>query len=568
MLSEKQGSQFFRVLALLLFLLGAELWAGQDSDTVVTPSVKDGAVEQGAFGASPRLAPASQEVLERFSKSKSKTEAYNSALNELAWENPAPGVNSLGLSIEELEGLVGDRIVLLMHAPRTVDVPYYGEMIRWHNARFVSAVTELTVSADRLRQMIIDNDQKNGWKDVEPFVKSTGVLYRDELDQVGLRYKIQAKLSILRVNGNVYARNRYEENGDISSLFLSGDFGVSVGLVPIIPKAVLSPLTIANVRRWEFIDLGPNRSLVVINDWAEVINDSPLSKRMSQYEKGASEYTGLSDEDLVGPYPGVAVNMSNFKNTVLRQLEGEVKVEAEPDEVENETVLEKGLIPDFIQDLPKPALHKMTQNGPVVFIHPRQDIKTDYGAYPLYFVSAAYPVEATFDDLRRYSSQMNHYADYVPQLNSSTIANGDFSVPNFAEPFEAQKAAEVDFEMSLGKRVKFISSFNLEYRMRYTWERKDRLSFEAIDGEIETVLGAVEWLPGGIEGDGSSLLFYTSASDLGPNPKFPLNLAQKIPGADVAGSVITSTMAAGRQGPWVEGRLREEKSSAKEKSEN
>ncbi len=222
-----------------------------------------------------------QEELNTFSKNNSRTEDYNIDLNELAWRNPAPGIHDLGLGIDELRSLVGNRIVLMMHQPKTIDVPYYGKMIRWHNARFVTALTEIPVSADELRKLIIENDQKDGWKKVEPMVRETNVLYRDSQDQIGLRYRIQGKISIIRINGDLYARNRYEPNGDISSLFLYGDMGVSLGVVPIVPKAVLSPLSMANVRRWEFIPVDKNRSLVAVTDWAEVMNDTDLSRHMS-----------------------------------------------------------------------------------------------------------------------------------------------------------------------------------------------------------------------------------------------------------------------------------------------
>jgi hypothetical protein len=489
---------------------------------------------------------AHQDILSEFTRSKSKTEEYSNAVNELSWLNPAPSVKDLGLSEGELKALAGDRIVLMMHNPQTIEVPYYGEMVRWHNARFVSAITAVPMSAEKLRQVIIDNDQQDGWKKVEPFVRKTEVLYKDNQEQVGLRYKIQGKISIIRANGNVIARNRYEENGDISSLFLHADIGISLGLVPIIPKAVLSPLTMANVRRWEFIPIDENNSLVSITDWAEVMNDTHLSKRMSQYEEGSEKLGGISDEDLVGPFPGVAVNMYNFKQTVLK-LAG----------VEQPEKQQKGETPDFINTLNKKAVGKLLQRGPVIFMHPKQRIDTDYGGYPLHFVTAAYPVAASFDDLRRYSAQMDYYADYVPQLNSSELADGTFDIPDFSQVIEDIPPADVNIAMSLGKKVKFISSFNIEYTMRYRWESPQRLGFEAVDGEIETVLGAVEWLP--TSDENKSFLFYTTASDLGPNPKFPLNLSQKIPGADVASGVIVSVMAAGRQGPWVEIQLEQEK---------
>lgn len=486
-----------------------------------------------------------QEVLDSFSKSSSMEEDYSKALNELDWKNPAPRLSDLRLSNEDIRSLVGNRIVLMVHQPKTVDVPYYGKMIRWHNARFVTAVTEMPLSAESLRQLIVENDQQDGWKKVEPMVRETNVLYRDSRDQVGLRYRIQGKISVIRVNGDLYARNRYEENGDISSLFLYGDLGISLGNVPIVPKAVLSPLSVANVRRWEFIPIDDTRSLVAVTDWAEVMNDTDLSRHMSQYEEGSS-LGDISDEDLVGPYPGVAMNMYNFKHTVMK-LTGKKSTER----------LQKGQVPEFVNTLAMKPLGKLIENGAVVFMHPTQHIDTDYGGYPLHFVTAAYPVSASFNDLRRFSAQMNHYADYVPQLQSSELVSGTLEVPDFSVPIKDISSADVLLSMSLGRRAKFISSFTIEYLMRYSWQSESRLGFEAIGGEIETVLGAIEWRDAAEEG--KSVLFYTTGSDLGPKPKFPLSLSQKIPGADIASGVIISVMAVGRQAPWVELQLKEEK---------
>lgn len=487
-----------------------------------------------------------QEMGKAFTEQKAKTAEYSEDLNKIAWKNPAPSIEELGLSNEEIDSLVGNRILLMMHKPKTIKVPYYGRMVTWHNARFVTAVTTIPLSAQALEKLIVNNDQHDGWKKVEPMVRATDVLYKDDLGQIGLRYRVQGKISIIRINGDIYARNRYEDNGDISSLFLYGDLGVSLGFVPIIPKPVLSPLSMANVRRWEFIPLDNKHSLVAITDWAEVMNDTDLSRHMSQYDEG-SQLGGISDEDLVGPFPGVAMNMYNFKHTVMKML-GELD--------KSEKHFQKGMVPDFVNTLPMKPLEHLLENGAVVFMHPTQRIDTDYGGYPLHFVTAAYPVNADFKDLRRYSAQMNHYADYVPQLEASDLVAGTLAVPDFSKPINEIPPADVKMVMNLGRRVKFISSFKIEYLMRYFWQSENRLAFEAVSGEIETAMGAVEWRPANEVG--KSVLFYTTGSDLGPNPKFPLNLSQKIPGADIASGVIVSVMAAGRQGPWVELQLTDE----------
>lgn len=494
----------------------------------------------------------SHERLKPFSEQKLDSEAYNHDLNKENWVNPAPGIGAFGLDTTQLENLVADRIVMMMHAPQDVDVPYYGEMIRWKNARFVTAVTELPMSAQTVRQLIIDNDQKDGWKDVEPFVRETNVLYRHEANQIGLHYKIQAIISIIRINGNIYIRNRYEENGDITSLFLTGDIGIALGVVPIIPTSVLSPLTVANVRRWEFIPVDDKRSFLAITDWAEVMDNTHLSKRMSQYDENSTNLGGISDENLVGPYPSVAANLNNFKNTVLK-----IKQAQETQSIVKKPLLEKGQTPVFIGSLDKQLVQTLSENGPLVFLHPRQDIRADYGQFPLHFVTAVFPVDAGFEDLRRYSAQMNHYADYVPQLDSSELAKGSFDIPDFSKVVGSLEAAEVKLNMKLGKGLKFISSIDIDYRLRYVWETPQRLAFERVgDGDIDTIHGAVEWLPGAAED--TSLLFYTSASDMGPKPKFPLNLSQHIPSSDVISGVIISVMAVGRQGPWVEFQLEQE----------
>ncbi len=215
-----------------------------------------------------------------------------------------------------------------------------------------------------------------------------------------------------------------------------------------------------------------------------------------------------------------------------------------------EAHLTKGEVPVFVDSLPLKPLEKLLENGAVVFMHPTQRIDTDYGGYPLHFVTAAYLVAASFKDVRHFSAQMNHYADYVPQLQSSDLVAGTLEVPDFSVPLKEIPSADVLLTLSLGKRVKFISSFSVEYLMRYTWESESRLGFEAIEGEIETVLGAIEWRQ--TEEKEKSVLFYTTGSDLGPKPKFPLSLSQKIPGADIASGVIISVMAAGRQAPWIE----------------
>ena len=506
------------------------------------------------------LAQQSQTVLSDFTKVKSQTEAYHQQLNALEWKNPSPGIDDLGLDVAALKNLVGDRIVLMMHPPRDIDVPYYGSMIRWHNARFVSAVTEVPMGAAALRQMIIDHDQQDGWKKIEPFVRSTEVLYKSkaegEPEQVGLEYKIRANISIIRVNGTFHVRNTYEDSQSahhsITSLFLHADIGVSLGVVPILPKAVLSPLALANVRRWEFVEIDKDRSLVVITDWAEVLNNTPLSKQMSQYDEG-STLGGLSDEELVGPYPGVAVNMYNFKHTILKAL-GTQKAQAE---------ITRATVPDFIHQLSRADIEKVLPNGPVVFMHPTQVVTADYGDFPMHFVTAVYGVKANVDELRGLSSQMNHYADFIPQLESSKLVKGNFDMPDFDQPQAAREHPELDLSLNLGRKSKLLSSFKLEYRIRYIWERANRLYFEGIGGDIETVQGAIEWLPGSLKSkEPQSLLFYTVASDLGPKPKFPLNLSQKIPGADVASGVMISAMFVGRQGPWVEMKL--EKSLIKE----
>lgn len=498
----------------------------------------------------------SQETLSTFSKSKPQKEDYSTQLDQMNWINPSPSYKDLDIDIKDLETIVADRIVLMVHPRHDIEVPSFGKMIRWNNARYVTAITEFPMSAKAARQLIIDNDNKNGWSKVEPFVKKTKVLHGDPSKAVGLHYKIKANISIINVHGNFYARNTYEENSDITSLFLNADIGVSLGFIPIIPKAVLSPLEIANARRWEFIEIDDNRSFLAITDWSEVLDGTALSRRMTQYHKDSPDdgmENKLSDEELVGPYPGVAMNMYNFKKAVLNQLANtEIS-----DTAKTEKKILKGKVPDIAATLPKKIIERLTEEGPVIFMHPVQNIHTDYGGYPLHFVTAVNSVNASFEDARRFGAQMHRYSEYVPQLDSSKLVGGTYEIPDFTSSNPDLTGPKVQLQLLLGKRVKVISAFKIDYWLDYFWENENRLGFEVVKGEIETIQGAVEWLP--TEREDRSLLLYTVATDLGPKPKFPLSLSQKIPGSDISSGVIVTTMAVGRQGPWIEYQLKLEK---------
>lgn len=487
--------------------------------------------------------PPPQEILSRFSSAKPLSEEYNDDLVKTEWRNPAPSYKHLGLSDEELIDLVGDRIMVTLHEPITIDVPYYGEMVRWTDARFSTAFTEMPMSAKDARAKIIENDLTNGWSDYIPFVESAEVIHKSE-KHIAMRYKVEAKVLFVKAKVEGVYKDILEDDGSISSTYLYGSAQIFTrrGNIPLMPKALLSPLPMSNVRRWEFIPITEKRSLVVLTDWAEVSNKSGLSKRMTMYSKEMQQ-KDISDEDLAGPYPFPAMGLYALKTVLLKQTKQVPESQTR--------VREKADVPNLSASINKAALEKLIRPfSPVVFVHPPQTVAVEYGNIPFNFVTAVNKVKGDVEGVRKFGSQAQRTDEYVKQLRFSKLDGGSIELPDFSDEQSDMEGPRVHLQIKFGKGIPGLTTFKINYWVKHFWENENRLNFVADGGDVAEIFGALDWVPANEEN--TSLLFATSTSDTGPDAKFPLSIMKLVPGADVFSGIMSNVLGVGRQTPWIE----------------
>jgi hypothetical protein len=161
------------------------------------------------------------------------------------------------------------------------------------------------------------------------------------------------------------------------------------------------------------------------------------------------------------------------------------------------TVPEEPDIPvNFDESTNRQALRNLTEKGTTIFVHPEQHISISGEPKRLVFITTLDRVEGPLEKARHYLTRFGEVPQFIDQLETVD-----------AEETENGCVAGWYFDMGFG-----LFSVPVEYKVRYTWQHENRLTYERISGDLDPIYGAYEWTS---VNEDETLYAFTSASRLG-----------------------------------------------------
>ena len=112
-------------------------------------------------------------------------------------------------------------------------------------------------------------------------------------------------------------------------------------------------------------------------------------------------------------------------------------------------------------------------------------------------VTAGIMIEAPVSEVWQVVTDYNHYHEFMPQTKRVRIVK------------QSGETAEVEYNLKLAVSVVGIG---IDYILRHTHQKPDRVSFELVSGDLAEVRGGWEFIP--IAGGEKTLAFYSVYTDL------------------------------------------------------
>lgn len=270
----------------------------------------------------------------------------------------------------------------------------------------------------------------------------------------------------------------------------------------------------ASYGRWEFESLPEGRTLVAYTSWSDFSN------------LGLTVDTVLwaqPDLKLAIPVSQTAVVMKNLREHVVQQ----------PEPTKASDVPTEPKVPLFSKNSIPDQLTEFAQKGTPMIVHPEQTIRESSGdTLGLSFVSAVGVANGSMKDAKKYLTRFEKFPDFVNQVSS-------------VQATETDTGYRATWELSMGLGV---MSVGIDYSLDYSWVNDNSLVFRRTAGDLTHVYGGLEWIP--IEED-RTMFFYTTATQIGENAGYLLQLGNLIPNKQIVIGVSAGALAVEKQMDWA-----------------
>lgn len=409
-----------------------------------------------------------------------------------------PSVAELGAEPENLAKIVGDSKVILLHKPRPISWKDGKKTIK-RNERFVTGLTVIAAPVTTVRATVADFAQ---YVKYMPQTETADIVKREAGTTV-VEYELEFEMPVMNIGVDYTLEYKDEPNGDITWTLVEGDMDQNVG-------------------RYEFYPLAGNKTLLAYTNWNDI-------KGMGFGVKVLLD--AQPDLQIAIPVASAAVIL----NAVQRRAEGLPLKPAKPKSVDRKTPA----IPMLSQGapaIPLPTMRKLARAGTVVFVHPEQWIMTGEGPKDFVFVSAAALVNKPRDFARKYALQFERYGEFFSQVSKVKATAKD-------------DAISVDWRLKLGFGVLAVP---IDYTLAYTRVQPadpNVMTFSRQKGDIHFIYGSWEFMEPAPD---ETLVFYTTASELGDKASAILKLGNLVPNRQITIGVSSAAIIVENLAPWIE----------------
>ena len=418
------------------------------------------------------------------------------------WNNPSPRISDLGFDLEELCKIIGDGQLLISHKGRKINLwtnnEGDGEVKTYNNARFVTSLNIFDKPKKELIDYYMNFDMYP--KVMEQFTE--GGIIKSKGNSHLVRLKQVYKVTILKLVADFRYLYTQEKNGDLSVLLLDGDVG-------------------AGVNRTEFIALDDNRTLVAASQWLDLDSARFVYRTIIKAQP---------DIKPTAPIGASAMLAEQFRMYIE---EGDDYI---PQEIKNLPQFPE--IPVYTKgSIAIETLHRLSELGTLVFVHPKQWIQTEKGPKSVEFVSSAAQIPGSLGECKPISSDFTRFNEYFDQARK-------------VEYRDIEGGNEIDWHFRFGFGIVGVG---MNYTINTRWQNENCVFFEGTKGDIDPLHGAWEW----IELDHrNTLVVFTAAMQIGDDASWILKLGNKVPNINIIGPIFMGTLIVEKQAKWIEPQLK------------
>jgi len=184
-------------------------------------------------------------------------------------------------------------------------------------------------------------------------------------------------------------------------------------------------------------------------------------------------------------------------------------------------------------------LSTLSRIGKVLFIYPPKKVLVDEKVTELMFVTVLGVVDGDLQAVKTLSTEFDRYPEYFRQVTR-------------VKEFDVGQGREVDWHFRFGFG---IISIPIRYSLAYHWQGEHQLLFHRIAGDIDCIVGGLEWVA---TDESSTLSFYTSAIALNDSSNWIMKVVKQMPKLAMIGGVSYGLMVLETQIPWTEAMIKGE----------
>ena len=390
--------------------------------------------------------------------------------------------------------------LLLLHPKKKVSLPISNEKVEEYDVRFITSMCVIEAPAHRVREVIADFLH---YPEFMPQTVSSTIVSSSN-NHIINQIKLSVKVPLIHIGVKFTLDYCMEPNGDITWHRVKGDMKGNVG-------------------RYEFISLGPSRTLLVMTYWTELRGIGFLMRLLLRAQPDLELAIPVSSGSLI-------INAIK-KRCELRAKTVSPKVDMLP---------ENPVIPVLTQsDLPVDTIQLLSRIGTIVFVHPDQWIKSENNEpIAVKFVTAAGRMQGPIEAVKPLVSDYSRFPEFMYQVK-------------YAKRKLTYDGMMVDWRLKLGFA---IFKFYLDFTLDYEWHNNTVLLYQCKKGDLEYNYGSWEWFR---LSDNQTMTFFTTAIPIGKRAPIILKFTKMIPNSQVVMGASTTVVAIEKMTPWIEDQVLE-----------
>ena len=441
----------------------------------------------------------------------------------LDWRNPLPRMQALGFDWRQLESLIDEKMMLLVHPLSRYELPgKKGDLVEFNSARAVTAFAVIDAPVGEVKKVVSGYER---YVEFMPRTTASKIIQQSGPHTI-VAYVLNFKIPLIDLDIKYLLQHTEEKNGDLSVLMLEGDMK-------------------GGASRWEFVALENNKTLLMYTNWNDVesvgmvfktvVKAQPEMKLTSPALSAAlaveavQEYFIDPPESKPMPIPKIISGSTTTPKPMATLDQSDSSFLGE---------ISEPRVPSYQQEN-IPLLRSLAQAGIVLFIHPAQAVRIEDEITELMFVTVLGGVNGGLEEVKNLSTEFMRYPEYFRQVAR-------------VREIEAEQGKEVDWYYRFGFG---IISIPLRYSLAYRWQNDNQLLFDRVAGDIDYIVGGLEWIA---VNEAETLSFYTSAIALKESPSWVMTMVKQMPKLAMIGGVSFGIMVLENQLPWIEATIRGE----------